>query len=273
MLYIATPGVPLSTPRPGGTLKGIEHAHALGIRAMEMEWVQSVPKNPEHVAAIGEAARSRDFVLTVHAPFFVNLNSDDPDKITASKKRILDALSMAQIAGARSVCVHAAFYGTRKGDALDNVRRATDDILKSKTNLFPNVNLAYETMGKHSQFGTLEETLAVSREFDLYPCVDVAHLHARANGALNSAPEWNDLFDRYAEVLGDTSLKRMHLHFSGIAYTDKGERHHVPIEESDAEWRAFLAVLKERNIGGVLVCESPTLERDTMLLQKTYESL
>jgi deoxyribonuclease-4 len=274
MLHIATPGAPLSTPKPGGTLKGIKHAHSLGIRAMEMEWVQSVPKNVEHVAEIGELAKSLKFALTVHAPFFVNLNSLEEEKIIASKKRILDSLSMAQIAGAQSVCVHAAFYGTReKGEALDNVRYATEDILKHKQKLFPDVNLAYETMGKHSQFGTMEELLTVAKEFDIYPCLDFAHMHARANGGINSTDEWNDLLDRYVDALGKKSLKKMHIHYCGIAYTEKGEKHHVPLEESDARWKDFLKVLKKREIGGILVCESPTLEEDTMLLQKTYEAL
>lgn len=273
MLVFATPGVPLSTPKPGGTLKGIEHAHSLGIHGMEMEWVQSVPKNVEHIEAIGEVARVRKFSLTVHAPFFINLNSDDREKLNASKKRILDALTMAQIAGAVSVCVHAAFYGTREHEALDNVRRATDDMLKLKSKLFPDVNLAYETMGKHSQFGTVEEVLAVSKEFDLYPCVDVAHLHARANGKINSAKEWNDLFDRYAEVLGKKSLSHMHIHFSGIEYGIKGEKKHLPVQESDAKWKEFLGVIKKRRVGGILVSESPLLEQDVLLLQNTYESL
>ncbi len=272
MLRIATPGVPLSTPKPGGTLKGIAHAHSIGISAMEMEWVQSVPKNPEHIAEIGALAKSLNFGLTVHAPFFVNLNSDEKEKIVASKKRILDSLTMAQIAGAKSVCVHAAFYGTRKEEALDNVRRATDDILKKKATLFPDVNLAYETMGKHSQFGTLPEVLTIAKEFDIYPCVDVAHMHARANGGINSIQEWEELFDEYASVLGKKSLKSMHLHFSGINYGEKGEKNHLPIQESDAKWKDFLKVLKKRDIGGFLVCESPLLEKDTLLLQETYES-
>lgn len=273
MLYIATPGVPLSTPKPGGSLKGIAHAYSLGIRAMEMEWVQSVPKNPDHVAEVGALAKSLNFALTVHASYFINLNSDDPEKLMASKKRIIDALSMAEIAGAVSVCVHAAFYGANKDKALDNVRRATDDILKHKQTLFPNVNLAYETMGKHTQFGTLEEVLTVSKEFDLYPCVDVSHMHARANGAINSEEEWNELFDQYEASLGSASLKNVHFHISGIEYTEKGERKHLPFKDADLQWREFLSVLKARKVGGVLVCESPTMEDDTLLLQKTYESI
>lgn len=273
ILYIATPGVPLSTPKPGGSLKGIQHAHELGIHAMEMEWVQSVPKNPDHVAEIGALARSLKFALTVHASYFINLNSEDPSKLEASKKRIIDALSMAQIAGAVSVCVHAAFYNGREHEALDNVRRATESILKHKSALFPDVNLAYETMGKHTQFGTVEEVLSVSKEFDQYPCIDVSHLHARANGAMNSVKEWNELLDAYEAALGKQSLQSMHIHLSGIEYTEKGERKHLPLEDSDMKWREFLCVLRQRSVGGILVCESPAMEEDTLLLQRSYTAL
>ncbi|HVW67082.1 MAG TPA: TIM barrel protein [Candidatus Peribacteraceae bacterium] len=272
MLRIATPGVPLSTPKPGGTLKGIEHAHKLGITAMEMEWVQRVPLNAEHMQKIREASESFDVALTVHAPYFINLNAQDKEKLAASKKRILDALSMAEIAGAVSVCVHPAFYqGMDPAKAFDNVRRATVDIMKKKDKLFPHVNLGFETMGKPTQFGTLEEVLTLSKEFGIYPCVDPAHMHARSNGKINTAKEWNEMLDLYAEYLGKTSLAHMHLHFSGINYGPKGEKNHLPIRESDANWKDFLKVLKKRRVGGILVSESPLLEEDALFLQKKYE--
>ncbi len=241
---------------------------------MEIEWVQSVPKNVEHVAALGKLARELDIALTVHAPYFINLNSAENDKIIASQRRIFDALAMAQICGAVSVCVHAAFNGGKDSDTVtESVRRGTDRILSKKSTLFPDVNLAYETMGKHSQWGTIDETLLIAKEFDLYPCVDAAHMHARANGGMNTETEWNDLLDLYAKSLGKKSLQCMHLHYSGIAYGEKGEKHHLTFEESDADWKGFLRVLKQRDIGGILVCESPAMEDDTLLLKKVYEQL
>ena len=65
----------------------------------------------------------------------------------------------------------------------------------------------------------------------------------------------------------------MHMHFSGIAYGLKGEKHHLPLQESDARWKDFLNVLKDRKIEGTLVCESPLLEKDTLLMQRTYKKL
>ena len=273
MLHFAVAGSPRSTPPPGGSVLGIERASALGITAMELEWVRSVPKNEKRLLEVREAAETHCISLTVHAPYYVNLNAQDPEKLRASKSRVIDALAMAEIAGAHSVCVHPAFYlGMDPHKAYDNVARATEEILREKKR-FPNVNLAYETMGKPTQFGTLEEVLRLSREFGIYPCIDPAHMHARTNGKWNSAQEWHAMFDLYAQYLGKHALKRMHMHFSGIQYTASGERKHLPLRKSDAPWKDFLRVVKERGISGTIVCESPTLEDDTLLLKGTYAKL
>ena len=81
------------------------------------------------------------------------------------------------------------------------------------------------------------------------------------------------MFDLYEHYLGKPALKNVHMHFSGIAYGEKGEQHHLPLRESDANWKEFLQVLKDRKIEGNLVCESPLLEKDTLLLKETFEKL
>ena len=181
---------------------------------------------------------------------------------------------MSELAGVRSVCVHAAFnLGQPPETVYENVSRAMDMILQKKAKLFPHVNLALETMGKQAQFGTLEETLRISKDFGQYPCIDPAHLHARTNGAFNTEREWNEMIDLYEKYLGKKSLGFMHMHYSGIEYGLKGEKKHLPLEKSDANWKVFLRVLKDRKIGGTLVCESPAMEKDTVLLSKTYAAL
>ena len=272
MLSFAVAGFPHSTPAPGGTVEGLKRAKELKIGAMEIEWVQNVPSSVERMMEIRETAEVLDMTLTVHAPYFVNLNSPDEVKLSASIHRILRALTMAELAGARSVCVHPAFnMGKPPKEVYENVRRATEKILKQKAKFFPSVNLAYETMGKPTQFGTLEEVLKLSKEFDLYPTVDPAHMHARTNGLINTTKEWNEMFDLYEKYLGKKSLKNVHMHFSGIAYGPKGEKHHLPLRESDARWKDFISVLKQRKIEGTVVCESPLLEKDTLLMKKAFE--
>jgi len=274
MLRFAVAGSPTRTPNPGGTVEGLREAHRLGITAMEIEWVQNVPVSPKRMEEIREEAEKLKMALTVHAPYFVNLNSPEKPKLAASKQRVLKALAMAELAGARSVCVHAAFNLKMPPEKVyGNVRRAVAEIMEEKQKAFPHVNLALETMGKHSQFGTPEEVLRISKEFGIYPCVDFAHLHARYGGKINSTGEWDAMLDQYGEALGKESLKHMHIHYSGINYGPAGERNHLRLEESDANWKDFLKVLKKRKIDGVLVCESPEQELDTVMMQKYYDRL
>jgi deoxyribonuclease-4 len=95
-------------------------------------------------------------------------------------------------------------------------------------------------------------------------------MHARANGGVNSTEEWNAMLDTYVKYLGKKSLDQMHMHFSGIEYTEKGEKKHLPLQESDAKWQDFVKVLKDRKVGGTVVCESPLLEEDTLLMAHYY---
>ena len=274
MLHFAVAGSPISTPSPGGSVEGIKRANKLGITAMELEWVQRVPGSKARMDEIRSVAEDLDMYLTVHAPYFVNLNAKEPAKLVASKARIIHALEMAELAGAVSVCVHAAFYlGMDSKDVYKNLEKAVGEIMKQQKKVAPNTNLALETMGKRSQFGSLEEVLKISKKFKIYPTVDVAHMHARSNGKWNTKKEFNKIFDLYEKYLGKKSLQKMHIHYSGIQYTKKGERRHLPFKKSDAAWKEFVEVLKKRKIGGVVVCESPVLEKDTLLLKKTYEKL
>jgi len=274
MLHFAVAGVPRTTPGKAGTIEGLKHAHSLGITAMEMEWVQRVPKNEEHIANIAKTAKELDIYLTVHAPYSINLNAIEEEKLEASKIRILDTMEMGQLAGAHSVCAHPAFYLKMDPDEVyDNVYRATEDIMKRANKKGLTINLGFETMGKGTQFGSLEEVLRLSKEFGIYPTVDPAHMHARTNGEWNTTKEWNTMFDMYEKYLGKKSLKYVHMHFSGIEYTEKGERRHLPLKKSDAHWKDFIKVLKDREIEGTVVCESPIQEDDTILMQRTYKKL
>ena len=65
----------------------------------------------------------------------------------------------------------------------------------------------------------------------------------------------------------------MHVHLSGIEYTAKGERNHLPFEESDFKIEDCMKAFVNYNVKGCIICESPILERDALLMKNIYESL
>ena len=130
-----------------------------------------------------------------------------------------------------------------------------------------------EVAGKASQFGTIDEVLNLSAELEgVAPCIDFAHWHART-GEFNSYPEFASILLQVKERLGRAALDDMHIHVSGVRYGAKGEINHLNLEESDFRYVELLKALKDYDVGGIVICESPDLEGDALLLQATYNNL
>jgi len=128
-------------------------------------------------------------------------------------------------------------------------------------------------MGKPSQFGTLEEILNLSVELEgVAPCIDFTHWHART-GKFNSYHEFVSILLQVKQRLGTAALDDMHIHVSGIAYGKSGEIKHLNLKESDFQYVELLKALRDYNTEGIVICESPNLEEDALLLQATYNSL
>jgi deoxyribonuclease-4 len=102
------------------------------------------------------------------------------------------------------------------------------------------------------------------------PCVDFSHLYARTNGKNNTKQEFSQILEDIEKGLGKVALNNMHIHISGIEYGEKGEKHHLILKESKFNYRDLLKTLKEFKVKGVVICESPNIEKDALLMKKIY---
>lgn len=269
-LLFGTAGIPISSKEPN-TEAGIERLIELGLDCMEVEFVQGVRMSPAKALLVGEAATKKGVTLTAHGPYFINLNAVEPEKISASKERILQTARVAALFGAKSITFHAAFYlKSSHIETYEITKRHLEEVLNILRSEGNEIMIRPELTGKPSQFGSLEELLQLSVELDgIAPCIDFSHMHART-GKANSYREFVGILDRIEEKLGRKGLDDMHMHVSGIFYGDKGEIKHLMLQESDLQYIELLKALKDRNVKGVLICESPVMEDDALLLQKTY---
>jgi len=272
-LIFGTGGVPHSS-KTNSTIDGIRRVAELGLGCMELEFVQGVRMGEAGASVVAEIAASEGVKLSAHAPYFINLNAHEPEKIRASQGRILQTARIASICRAESIVLHTAFYlGDPPEETYSNVKRHLAEVvyqLKQETN---RVWIRPEIMGKPSQFGTIEEICNLSIELEgIAPCIDFAHWHART-GAFNSYPEFASILQEVEERLGRAALDNMHIHASGIAYGKKGETKHLNLKKSDFQYAELLQVLKDYDAKGMVICESPNLEEDALLLQETYNLL
>ena len=273
-LLFGTGGVPLSA-ESRSTEAGIERIAELGLGCMEVEFVQGVKMSPQVAASVGELAARKNVVLTAHGPYFINLNAVEPQKVHMSKERILQTARIAALFGARSITFHAAFYlKSTPAETYAVVKKHLQEVVNTLRKEGNKVTISPEVTGKPSQFGTLEELLQLSSEIEgVAPCIDFSHWHART-GKANSYQEFLAMLDRVEKKLGRRGLDNMHIHFSGIAYGNKGEIKHLMLPDSDFQYAELLKALKERKAKGVVICESvPYLEQDALLLQQTYREL
>lgn len=272
-LLFGTGGTPHSA-KTASTIDGILRIAELGLDCMELEFVQGVKMGEAGARLVAEISAREGVKLSAHAPYFINFNAHEPEKIRNSQERLLHTARIAALCGAESVVLHTAFYlGDPPDKAYNTVKKYLEETLSQLRKEKNQVWIRPELMGKPTQFSTLEEILNLSTEIEgIAPCIDFAHYHART-GTFNSYQEFVSILLRIKERLGRVALNNMHIHVSGIAYGKKGETKHLNLKESDFQYTELLTALRDHDVKGLVICESPNLEEDALLLQTTYNAL
>jgi len=272
-----TVGTPRSAPKkPGGTIGTIRHLAKLGLLAFEIGWVRSVRVSEKTCAAIKKTADELGMHLSVHAPYYINLNADK-EEWPKSRKRLMDAAFYGNFAGATDIVFHpGSYFGQPPEDVLPRAIQRLQDCVDELRNEGNPVVLRPETMGKGALLGSLDDTLVLSKEIEgVEPCLDFAHLHARAgDGSINSYAEWVEILERYETHLGKPALTHLHCHLSGIEFGPKGERNHLMLKDSDFNLDALLRALNALNCGGRVVCESPQdMDVDALYIMEVWKKV
>lgn len=253
---------PAGTPT-ASTLDGVRYIKEHGLSAMEVEFVRGVKMTNRTAKLVGELAKQLGIRLSVHAPYYINLNSEDKAKIRASKKRILLSCERAHYMHAEKVIFHPAYYGkSSKEEAFEKVKEAIFDMhIAIKKNGW-HVQLAPETTGKHSAFGDLSETLKLVKETNCSFCLDLAHLKARENGKI----DFKAVLDKVRH------FKHLQCHYSGINFTAKGERNHILTDMKEA--KLLMQTIKKYPFETVtIINESPDPFGDALKMQKLWEGI
>ncbi len=270
-LHFITAGMPLRTK--GSYNEAFDVLKDMNLDGMELEFVHGVRISDINKNVVKEVSKQNNFIITAHAPFYINLNSPEPEKIEASINRIAETINVAAEVEAYSITFHAAFnMGKDKDTVYSVVKDGFEKVIKKTKG--KNVWIRPETTGKATQWGDIEEVIKLSKEFEnVLPCVDFSHLHARTNGLYNTYDEFCKIFDDMGEKIGQYALDNFHAHIAGIEYTFKGEKKHLNLEESDMNYKDLLKAMKKFDIKGAVVCESPNIEDDALLLKEYYQSL
>ncbi|MFH1773407.1 MAG: TIM barrel protein [Methanobacteriota archaeon] len=271
MLLFGTAGVPISS-KARDTASGISRIGELGLGCMEIEFVRGVKMGEGTAGEVRKIAEKEKVALSVHAPYFINLNSSEKEKAVASTQRIKDSARIGALCGARDIVFHAAYYQKNSKERVYQVvKKQLNEILEWLDARKIDVCLRPETTGRKTQFGTIEEIINLSRELkNVLPCIDFSHIHARTR-TYNSYEEFSEILAKIEKELGREALKNLQVHVSGIEYGHAGEKRHLNLMESDFKYKELLKAFRDFKVEGAVICESPNLEEDALLLQEEYK--
>ncbi|MFH1326888.1 MAG: TIM barrel protein [archaeon] len=229
----------------------LEEYHKIGLTACEIAFTYGVYiKNKDDAIAIGKAAKKFKISLSIHAPYWINLNSYEKEKVQKSKERILSCLKVGTWLKATRIVFHPGYYGkSEKQETYKKIKREILELQAIKKEKKYTPKLAPETTGKINVFGSIEEIAQLVKDTKCSFCVDFAHILAR---------EKSYCFARAKKAFPS---KEWHVHFSGIEYGEKGEKHHKATKESEIK-KLLDNLPKNKNI--TIINEAPDPIEDSV---------
>lgn len=262
MIRIGPAGVPLSC-KDRTNKDGVIYTKNLGLSAMEIQFARGFISE-EEAKEIRGVAEKCDIELHVHTPYYINL-AGDVRNVEIGMEKIRKSAHLAHIMGAKTVATHAGFYAslTKKETMrriVKNIRMLRNELKKSGRE----VSIGIETMGKKDVFGSLDEVVEVCKRVrGIVPTLDIAHIHARKNGCLWEKKDFQEIFDKIAELGFDHYL----IHLTGVVYNKDGEMYHVPIRKGDMPAIKLMECILENDYHVTIISESPILEHDAVYSQ------
>ena len=245
----------------------------IGLSAYEYQCSKGVKITEKTATELGSEARKNDIYLSVHAPYYISLSSIEPEKRDNSVNYILSTLQAAKYMGAKRIVVHAGSCSKISREealvlACQTLKKA---VFEAENAGLSDISICPETMGKINQLGTVDEVIAMCKVHESFvPCIDFGHVNAREMGSLNEFSDFEEIVNRIHNELGEEKARKFHVHFTRIAFTQGGEKCHIPYDDETfgPRFDPFAELILKRNLEPVVICESPGMQDADALTYK-----
>ena len=251
-----------------------------GLDLYEYSFGRGVRMSEETAKIYGAEFAKYGIEISVHAPYFINLATQEEDKAANNHRYIKESLiALKNLGGQRCVFHPGSPLKMPREQAMDLLMMRLDNLLSDlyASNLAENTMLAIETMGKQAQLGDVDEIIRmVARDKMLYPCIDFGHLNARTVGSLKSYDDYRIVLEKFIAGVGFDKVNNMHVHFSKIEYSAKGEVRHLTFEDTNfgPDFEPLAKALIDLDLHPFIVCESAgTQTIDSLYMKNCYNNM
>lgn len=205
--------------------------------AYEYQCSRGVRISDKKAQLLKEQSLKYNITLSVHAPYYISLSTQDEQKKINTIKYITDTMQVAKKMGAKEIVVHAgALLGLERNYAVDSACELLKRAIDTADSMgLSDIIICPETMGKVNQLGSSNEIIKMCKvDKRLKPTIDFGHLYCREYGKLVSFEDWKKELQMYIDELGYERMKHFHSHFSKMEYTiPGGEKRHVTFEDKE----------------------------------------
>ncbi|MCS7128237.1 MAG: TIM barrel protein [Sulfolobales archaeon] len=257
-----------------GSIQGVPRfLREMGLNAFEYQAVRGVRISEEQAKELALEAVKNGVLVSLHAPYFINLSSLSESTLRASIERLCESVRASKHMNAYVTVFHPGYYkGSTPREALSRAINSLKKVEEFRNSIdASNVWLGPETVGKTSQLGSLRENIEICRAIsNCRPVIDWAHIYARTRGGLITSIDHVIKVVEEVEVeLGSKPIKPLHMHFSKIEYGKGGEREHHALSEVEygPSFELVCEGLTQVGVEGVFISESPLLEKDALLMK------
>ncbi len=248
-----------------------------GLDAYEYQCGHGVAIKEAGANALKQAAKENHIILSLHAPYYINPATPDPEKRERALSHVEKSILAAQAMGAGRIVIHTgALLKQTRQEALFRAQDFFHDALSLLDKHHINdIYLCPETMGKINQLGTFSEVMYLcQKEERLLPAIDFGHINARTQGSLVIKEDYDHLLLEMEQTIGLERSRIFHAHFSHIEYTAGGEKRHLTF--ADTTYGPFFEPLCQaivcRDWSPTIICESDgTQGIDARTMKKQYK--
>jgi len=252
--------------------------HEMGLDAYEYSCGRGVRLKEDTAAKIREEAQKYGITVSLHAPYFINLANEDPEKFDKNIEYFAESSAAAKLLGAQRIIFHPGSPSKQERSVAFARCKENFGRMLSIMDEMGNQDMTYcpETMGKVNQLGDLEEIITlVNLDERVLPTIDFGHLHTRGIGAINTPEDFDAIVQRLKDGIGVERTRKMHVHFSKIEYTAMGEKRHRTFDEEGfgPDFAMLAPILVREKMEPTIICESKgTMAKDALAMKQMYQA-
>ncbi len=236
-----------------------------GLDLYEYSFGRGILLKDETAIEFANNAKQNNIQISVHAPYFINLANPDNDAIEKSFNYISNSLDKLILMQGEKCVVHiGSCMKMAREDALRNVTNNLKRFMELFDEKYCNkkIYLCPETMGKFQQIGTYKEIVDLCTMHDsLIPTFDFGHINCILQGNLDKE-NYKRIIEYSFEKLGEFRTRKMHIHFSKIEFSSKGEIRHLTLDDTEfgPEFEPLATLLQDYKIdNATIISESKNI--------------